>query len=104
MAKLKYHIYHCKDCNTEYYTQKGSYCPSCGDDLYVDYQRTVWLERAVTYKRPWTTDDDMHLIESVQRGIKNGTIAKDLDRTKDGVAERLRRLRKHMEIKRGVKQ
>jgi len=101
MAKIKYKIFNCRECEVEFYTQQGKYCTNCGDDLFVDFQRSIWLERAVIYKRPWTNDEDIHLIESVKRGVKNQVIADELGRTKDSVAERLRRLRKSQKIVRG---
>lgn len=103
MAKLKYRVMICKECEIDFITRNGNYCSKCGDNLYVEKERTIWLEKPVVYKRPWTEEDDEILIESVRRGIKNQDIADDLGRTKDAVAERLRRIRKTKKVVRGVR-
>lgn len=103
MAKIKYNVYQCKDCEIDFLCRTARYCPKCGDNPYLEKERTIWIDKPVVYKRPWTAEDDDILIESVERGIKNNDIANELSRTKDAVAERLRRLRKIREIERGIK-
>jgi len=98
MAKVKYNIYTCKDCEVDFIAIKAKYCTNCGDNLYIERQRYIWLNRLISRKKSWTADDDEHLTESVRRGISNQEIADELGRTKDAVAERLRRLRKHKSI------
>lgn len=102
MAKLKYNLFICKECEIDFITQYGDHCTFCGDNVYSEKQRVLWLERPFLYKRPWTNDDDSLLITSVELGIKNQDIADELGRTKDAVAERLRRLRKIRVIERGI--
>lgn len=101
MAKVKYAIYVCKECETDTIARQVKYCATCGDNLFLEKERTIWLERPVIYKRPWTVDEDEYLIEAVRRGHTNLEIAEELERTKDAVAERLRRLRKKKKIVRG---
>ena len=103
MAKVKYNIYTCKDCEVDFIAKSANYCTYCGDNIYLERQRYIWLNRFMSRKKSWTEDDDEHLIESVERGISNQEIADELGRTKDAVAERLRRLRKTRVIERGIK-
>jgi len=102
MAKIKYLICVCKDCESDFLTREGRHCPICADNAYVERERTIWIDRPVIYKRPWTEHENDFLIESVKRGISNQSIADELNRTKDSVAERLRRLRKKQKIVRGI--
>ena len=103
MAKVKYNIYVYKECDVDIIARRVRYCATCGDNLFLEKERTIWLERPVIYKRPWTVDEDEYLIEAVRRGHTNLEIAEELERTKDAVAERLRRLRKKKKIVRGEK-
>ena len=103
MAKIKQNIYTCKDCDIDFIAKAANYCANCGDNLFLERVRYIWLDRYVSRSKRWNLDDDEHLIESVERGISNQEIADELGRTKDAVAERLRRLRKTRVIERGIK-
>ena len=103
MAKIKQNIYTCKECDIDFIAKTANYCAKCGDNLFLERVRYIWLDRYVSRSKRWNLDDDEHLIESVERGISNQEIADELGRTKDAVAERLRRLRKTRVIERGIK-
>lgn len=103
MAKIRQNIYTCKDCDTDFIAKIANHCVNCGDNLFLERVRYIWVDRYISRSKRWNLDDDEHLIESVERGISNQEIADELGRTKDAVAERLRRLRKTRVIERGTK-
>lgn len=103
MAREKYNIYVCKDCEIDFTSRNAVVCCVCGDNVYLEIERSIWLDRPVIYKRPWTDFDKDMLIEMVERGISNKEIASELDRTKNAVKRQLAELRKKREIIRGIK-
>jgi len=103
MAKVKYNIYVCKECDVDIIARRVRYFATCGDNVFLEKERTIWLERPVIYKRPWTEDEEEYLIEAVRRGHTDREIGEELGRTKAAVTERLRRLRKKKKIVRGEK-
>src|SRR5699024_5698251 len=103
MAKIKQNIYTCKDYDIDFIAKIANYNANCGDNMYLERVTYIRLDRYVSRSKRWNVDDDEHLIESVERSISNQEIADELGRTKDAVAERLRRLRKTRVIERGIK-
>lgn len=98
MSHKKYTVYLCKDCNNEFLTTRGRYCPECGDNIFVDRQRNYYMDRPIVYNRTWTEEEDEILIESIRRGHTYREVAEELGRTEKSVHMRLSRLREKQEI------
>lgn len=96
--KKKYTAWRCKECEIDYYVTQEvkhvTYCPKCGDKLFTEVVRTLWLERPILYKRPWTVEEDELILTGVELGRTHKEIAKELNgRTPKAVTRRLQTLR-----------
>lgn len=97
--KKKYSFYYCRDCEMDFLIPGGTFkngvsCPSCGDSIYTDYIKGIWLERPFNYKRPWTEEEDELILMGVRQGYKHREIAESLDgRTPKAVTRRLQQIR-----------
>lgn len=97
--KKKYGVWRCKECEIDFYVtaevKHKAYCPKCADSIYVEKVRTLWLERAFNYKRPWTQEEDDLILDGVKLGKTHKEISKELyGRTPKAVTRRLQQLRK----------
>jgi len=106
MAKIKYNVVLCKDCEQEFLlrmtNRKKYYCPTCGENLFTEKQSDIWLTRPIRYKRPWTQDEDELIKNCVRAGYSNQQISAELKgRTAKAINNRISRLRKYETIKRG---
>lgn len=97
--KKQYMSYICKDCEIDFLVagkHRRICCPVCGDGLYVDRQRTIWMERDFNYKRPWTQEEDEWLLDSVRQGFSHMEIAKAMNRTHNAVRHRKSQIKRRM--------
>lgn len=96
-VKKKYIWHICKDCELEFLTpdmKRKPSCPNCGDSIHVDELREIWMERGISYKRPWTKEDDDLLLLSIKEGYGRQDIADELGRTRKAVNRRYSELTK----------
>lgn len=99
--KKKYTFYFCKDCEIDFCLSdnKGKqglkrFCPTCGENLFVEKIKTVWMERPFNYKRPYTDEEDGIILVSRKQGFTYKEISETLfNRTPQSVRRRLQQLK-----------
>lgn len=64
--KKKYTFYKCRDCENDFLAKpkqgKKPFCPTCGEQFYIENMMPVWIERPFQYKRHWTEEEDELII------------------------------------------
>lgn len=96
--KKKYTSWRCKDCEIDYFVTSAvthtTHCPQCGDNLFTESIKVVWLERPFNYKRPWS-EEEREIIESgLHLGKTYREISQELDgRTENAVRRQIQQLR-----------
>ena len=100
MAKKKRYVaWRCKDCEMDFYisgkSDRWTHCPKCGENMFTEKIKVVWLERPINYKRPWS-EEETEIIESgLKLGKTHKEIAAELNgRTPKAVTRQIQQLRK----------
>lgn len=99
--KRKYNLHNCRDCEEGFLLksaatkgrQKSLFCPLCGENLFMEKERSLWLPNELQANRPYTPEED----EIIKTGLGNNytfeAIADALDgRTEKSVKRRAQRL------------
>ena len=76
MYRDKHTLYWCKDCDKQFLTKyhqnfnlHNPFCPYCGNRLYVEVVKHMWMDVPFMYRKRYTQEEDDIIIESVRRGI-----------------------------------
>lgn len=98
--KKPYTFFYCRDCDIDFLVKKEKkgvkFCPSCGENLYVEKLMELWIERPFNYKRPWTPEEDQMAVAGIMQGKTHEQISREMQlRTPDAVRRRLQQLRKN---------
>lgn len=102
MPKLKKYVFwHCKECEIDFIVSEKvkhtTHCPSCGDKLFTEAIKPIWLERPFNYKRKWTEEEDSIILSGRKLGKTYEEIAEELDgRTVKATTNRMYLIMKKM--------
>lgn len=100
-GRVAYVFYLCRDCDIDFLLAKRGagkgnlFCPKCGENLFTEKVKDLWLERPFQYKRSWTTEEDEIILSGRSAGYSHKQIQAALTgRTYTAVMQRYRDLKK----------